>query len=207
VEQFERIRREHRDEGLSIRALADRHNVHRRTVRRAIADAVPPVRKPSQRQAPVLGRYESTIKRWLIEDLDAPRKQRHTARRIWQRLVEEEGAVVAESSVRNLVAQLRTEISPGQQVMVPQTHPPAEEAICGVPHIASYAAPGNMRRVPESGRGSAAALPLDAGVIPHIHRPSRNSRIGSGGRYRPAGVFGGAVRARAFSLRLRSAWR
>jgi hypothetical protein len=92
VEQFERIRREHRDEGLSIRALADRHNVHRRTVRRAIADAVPPVRKPSQRQAPVLGPYESTIKRWLIEDLDAPKKQRHTARRIWQRLVEEEGA-------------------------------------------------------------------------------------------------------------------
>jgi len=128
VEQFERIRREHRDEGLSIRALADRHNVHRRTVRRAIADAVPPVRKPSQRQAPVLGPYESTIRRWLIEDLDAPRKQRHTARRIWQRLVEEEGAVVAESSVRNLVAQLRTEISPGRQVMVPQTHPPAEEA-------------------------------------------------------------------------------
>jgi transposase len=128
VEQFERIRRERRDEGLSIRALADRHNVHRRTVRRAIADAVPPVRKPSQRQAPVLGRYESTIKRWLIEDLDAPKKQRHTARRIWQRLVEEEGAVVAESSVRNLVARLRTEISPGQQVMVPQTHPPAEEA-------------------------------------------------------------------------------
>ncbi len=128
MEQFERIRREHRDEGLSIRALADRHNVHRRTVRRAIADAVPPVRKPSQRQAPVLGPYESTIRRWLIEDLDAPRKQRHTARRIWQRLVEEEGAVVAESSVRNLVAQLRTEISPGRQVMVPQTHPPAEEA-------------------------------------------------------------------------------
>lgn len=128
MEQFERIRREHRDEGLSIRALADRHNVHRRTVRRAIADAVPPVRKPSQRQAPVLGPYESTIRRWLIEDLDAPRKQRHTARRIWQRLVEEEGAVVAESSVRNLVARLRTEISPGRQVMVPQTHPPAEEA-------------------------------------------------------------------------------
>ncbi len=36
--------------------------------------------------------------------------------------------MVAESSVRNLVARLRTEISPGRQVMVPQTHPPAEEA-------------------------------------------------------------------------------
>ena len=46
MEQFERIRRDARDEGLSIRALAERHKVHRRTVRAALADAVPPPRKP-----------------------------------------------------------------------------------------------------------------------------------------------------------------
>ena len=45
MEQFERIRRDARDEGLSIRALAERHKVHRRTVRAALADAVPPRRK------------------------------------------------------------------------------------------------------------------------------------------------------------------
>ncbi|MGH3444298.1 MAG: IS21 family transposase, partial [Nocardioidaceae bacterium] len=53
----------------------------------------------------------------------------HTARRVWQRLMEEEGAVVAESTVRNLVARLKVEIGADrQQVSVPQTHPPAEEA-------------------------------------------------------------------------------
>jgi len=104
VEQFERIRRDARDEELSIRALADKHQVHRRTVRQALADAVPPVRRPPTRVAPVLGRYEPTIRGWLVEDLTAPRKQRHTARRVWQRLLEEHGAVLAESSVRNLVA-------------------------------------------------------------------------------------------------------
>jgi transposase len=79
--------------------------------------------------APVLGPYEATIRGWLVADLSAPRKQRHTARRIWQRLLEEEGAVVAESSVRNLVAALRVEISGSQgQVMVPQTHLAGEEA-------------------------------------------------------------------------------
>ncbi len=58
-----------------------------------------------------------------------PRKQRHTARRIWQRLVEEEDAQVGESTVRNLVARLRVEIGAGRcQVMVPQTHLVAEEA-------------------------------------------------------------------------------
>jgi transposase len=129
VEQFERIRRERRDEDLSIRALAGKHRVHRRTVRQALTDATPPSRKPPERQAPVLGPHVATIRRWLIEDLPAPRKQRHTARRVWQRLMEEEGVVVAESSVRALVARLKTEIGGDRaQVMVPQTHAPAEEA-------------------------------------------------------------------------------
>ena len=129
VEQFESIRRDARDEELSIRALADKHHVHRRTVRAALANAVPPTRKPPARTAPVLGGYEEIVRGWLTDDLTAPRKQRHTARRVWQRLLEEHQAVVAESSVRSLVAQLKLEISgTREQVMVPQTHPPAEEA-------------------------------------------------------------------------------
>jgi transposase len=129
VEQFERIRLDRRDEDMSIRALARRHRVHRRTVRQALADAVPPPRKSPQREAPVLGGYEHIVRGWLVADLQVPRKQRHTARRVWQRLVEEHGAVVAESSVRNLVARLRVEIGADRrEVMVPQTHPPGAEA-------------------------------------------------------------------------------
>ena len=41
--------------------------------------------------------------RGLMADRDAPRKQRHTAKRIWQRLVDEHGADVAESTVRQYV--------------------------------------------------------------------------------------------------------
>jgi len=123
VEQFERIRRDQRDEGLSVRALAARHRVHRRTVRHALADAVP------ARVSPALGPHESTVRGWLLADVDAPRKQRHTARRVWQRLIEEEGAQVAESSVRALVAALKVEVGlDRRQVMVPQTHPPGVEA-------------------------------------------------------------------------------
>src|SRR6266511_4317304 len=40
VELFERIRREYRDEGVSIRGLAERHRVHRRTVREAVRSSV-----------------------------------------------------------------------------------------------------------------------------------------------------------------------
>jgi len=128
VEQFERIRRDRRDLELSIRELAARHRVHRRTVRQALGDAVPPVRKAPVRVSPVLGAYEATVRGWLVKDKDEPRKQRHTARRVWQRLIEEEGAQVGESSVRALVARLRVEIGAPQLVMVPQTHPAGEEA-------------------------------------------------------------------------------
>ncbi|MEO7070096.1 MAG: IS21 family transposase [Nostocoides sp.] len=129
VEQFERIRRDQRDEGLSIRQLAGKHKVHRRTVRAALADAVPPPRKIPDRAAPVSGQYEEIVRGWLTADLDAPRKQRHTARRVWQRLIEEHAAVLAESSVRAMVARLKVEVGLARrEVMVPQTHPPAAEA-------------------------------------------------------------------------------
>jgi transposase len=129
VEQFEHIRRAAREEGLSVRALARRYRVHRRTVRQALADAVPPARRTPTRLAPVLGSHVDTVRGWLVADESAPRKQRHTARRVWQRLLDEEGADVAESSVRALVARLRLEIGSGRGlVTVPQTHGPAEEA-------------------------------------------------------------------------------
>ena len=129
MELFERIRRDARDEGLSIRTLAVRHHVHRRLVRQALADASPPPRRRARRAAPALGPHVATVRRWLTEDLEAPRKQRHTARRVWQRLCVEEGASVAESTVRVLVAELRRELAGGAgRVSVPQRHGPAEEA-------------------------------------------------------------------------------
>ena len=51
VEQYAVIRRDHRVDGLSIRALADRHGVHRRTMRQALALAIPPPRKTAADRA------------------------------------------------------------------------------------------------------------------------------------------------------------
>jgi hypothetical protein len=82
---------------MSIRGLARRHGVHRRTVRQALADAVPPSRKTPQRPAPALGRYREVIREWLAADEQLPGKQRHTAHRVWERLVDEYQATVAES--------------------------------------------------------------------------------------------------------------
>jgi transposase len=131
VELFEQIRRDRIDgDGLGIRALAERHHVHRRTVRQALESAVPPERKtPAGRPAPKLGEYRQLIDGWLIADLDAPRKQRHTARRVWQRLVDEHGVDVAETTVREHVARRRRELGQSVgQVFVPQVHAPGRTA-------------------------------------------------------------------------------
>ena len=129
MELFEHIRRDRREDGVSIRGLAHRHRVHRRTVRQALKSALPPRRKRAPRLAPQLGPYVEVIREWLVADLSAPRKQRHTARRIWQRLVDERGASVAESTVRAYVGRLRRELESGSvEVTIPQLHPPGEEA-------------------------------------------------------------------------------
>src|SRR5665647_985545 len=94
VEMFEEIRRDRRVEALSIRELAERHKVHRRAVRQALASPLPPPRKEYvARSRPAIDPWSEVIDEWLIADQGEHRKQRHTARRVWQRLVAEHGAV------------------------------------------------------------------------------------------------------------------
>src|SRR5256885_3719276 len=140
VELFEQIRRDRDREGLSIRALAARHGVHRRAVRQALASAVPPAkRSPSSRPAPRLGAYRALIDAWLEADREAPRKQRHTARRVWQRLVDEHGAQIGESTVRRYVAGARRRKGMAVvDVSVPQTHPLGAEAEVDFGNVSFY---------------------------------------------------------------------
>jgi transposase len=130
VELFEQIRMDHDRQGLSIRELARRHGVHRRTVRQALGSAVPPPRKrPEGRPAPRLGEYRGLIDSWLLADLEAPRKQRHTAWRVWERLRDEHDVEVSPRQVRRYVRARRRELGlPVDEVFVPLCHEPGAEA-------------------------------------------------------------------------------
>jgi len=131
VELYERIRKDSREQHLSVRALSAKHHVHRRSVREALASATPPQRKTPERESPALGPWKTVIRAWLVTDREVPRKQRHTARRVWQRLVGEYGAEVSESTVRAYVAEVNLELDNTLRlVTVPQTHGPGEEAEC-----------------------------------------------------------------------------
>ena len=128
VELFEAIRRDHRREDLSIRQLAARYGVHRRTVRLALASVEPPPRKTPRRVAPKLDLVAPLVDAMLREDLSAPRKQQHTARRVLARLVDEHGITdVSYWTVRDYVARRRPQIAAEagrvlEQVFVPQSH-------------------------------------------------------------------------------------
>lgn len=126
VELYEVIRREFFVHGRSRRWIARHHQVHRRTVRQALMSAIPPERRAVSREPPVLTlAMRAQIDEWLETDRAAPRKQRHTARRIYQRLTKECDYRGAESTIRRHVGQRRRALGLGVEVYVPQ------EAIAG----------------------------------------------------------------------------
>ena len=74
VELYAAIRFDAQRNQMSIRALADKYGVHRRTVREAIDSPVPPPRRCSPRRTLVLDAVRELIDAMLVEDRSAPRK-------------------------------------------------------------------------------------------------------------------------------------
>jgi transposase len=125
VSLYEQIRRAHEREQVSIRELARRFGVHRRDVRAALSSPVPAARKVPEvaKPSPKLDPWKPFIDRWLADDIGVPRKQRHTSRRVWQRLVLEHGADIGESTVRRYVKVVKdAQTTPIAEVAVVQEH-------------------------------------------------------------------------------------
>jgi len=104
--QVEYIRWLYYQQHESIRAIARKLGHSRKTVRKVLALEDPREHKYPQglpKPRPVIGPVEHIIETWLREDEGKPRKQRHTARRIYQRLKEEYGFRGSEVSVRRAV--------------------------------------------------------------------------------------------------------
>jgi hypothetical protein len=123
MEQWSEIRRRVLVEGVSRRQVLRETGMHWRTLAKILAHSEPPgYRQTKERERPKLGEYLGRIEQILKEDAAMPRKQRHTAKRIWQRLKEwgfTGGYTVVKETVRELSA--RT-----QEVFVPLEHPPGE---------------------------------------------------------------------------------
>jgi transposase len=124
VEIYGRVRRAVRVEGRSQRAVAREFGLSRETVRKMLAYAVPP---GYQRQQPIkrpkLGPWLGVIDAILADDKQRPVKQRHTAKRIFDRLRDEHGFTGGYTIVKDYV---RGEQVRSREMFVPLTHAPGE---------------------------------------------------------------------------------
>lgn len=131
VELFEEIRREYEYGVGTVAGVARKFGVHRRLVREALGSAIPKERPARVRNRPRMGPVAAFIDAILEADRPAPRKQRHTAHRIWVRLGEALPACrVGESTVRRYVRERKRRLGlrVGRELCVPQQYAWGDEA-------------------------------------------------------------------------------
>ncbi len=121
------IRLLHIRQGKSKSWLAKQFGISRNTVAKYLADPeAPRYRTVKPRGKPIVSKWEEHVREILAEDRNAPRKQKHTARRVFSRLVEEHGYAGSERTIRGLVSSIRNQ--PIQKATLPLQFAPGMDA-------------------------------------------------------------------------------
>ena len=124
VDVYLRVRRAVMVEGKSIREAARVFGLHRDTVRKMLAYSVPPgYRRQTAPKRPRLEPFTGVIDGILDDDLAVPRKQRHTAKRIFERVRDEYGFGGGYTIVKDYVRERRRQ---SREMFVPLSHPPGQ---------------------------------------------------------------------------------
>src|SRR4249919_3204236 len=122
VELYAKVRYAVQIEGLSKRAAARRFGIDARTVDKMVEFSVPPgYRRLKPPARPKLGPFIAVIDKILADDRGRPKKQQHTAKRIFERLRDEHGFTGGITIVKEYVAGLRQR---AREMFVPLAHPP-----------------------------------------------------------------------------------
>src|SRR5690554_6066431 len=129
MEQIYNIRNMYEKEGKSKRAIVRETGHDFFTVKKFIEmeDFSPKAPIKTERKGKT-SKYRQQVKQWLINDRHAPRKQRHTAKKVFDRLKEQamknnELFDVSDRAIRTLVAELRKELNVEETAYIPLSHP------------------------------------------------------------------------------------
>ena len=107
---------------MSERAAARHFGISRESVRKMLSFSVPPgYRRRAEIRRPKLDGFTEIIEQWLRDDLGQRAKQRHTAKRVFERLRDEHGFVGGYTIVKDYVREHRRR---GREMFVPLHHPP-----------------------------------------------------------------------------------
>ena len=107
---------------MSVREAARRFGLHRDTVRKMLKYSVPPgYRRDQPPRRPKLDPFAAIIDQILEADKSVPKKQRHTAKRIFERLRTEHGFTGGITIVKDYV---REQSLRRKEMFVPLSHPP-----------------------------------------------------------------------------------
>lgn len=146
MQEWSEIRRKVLAQGASKRSIRRDYGVGWETLQKILANEEPPgYQGAATRPKTKLGPYLPVIEEILASDRDAPPKQRHTSKRIFERLRDEHGYAGGITQVKEAVARQRRH---SQEVFVPLSHPPgraqfdfghATVEIAGVTRKAAFA--------------------------------------------------------------------
>lgn len=120
VDQYEFIRTSYRVYGKKIKEIARETGHSKNTIKKILRGEYKGYKERDNQPFPVLEPYLEIIDGWLESDKENPKKQRHTAVRVYNRLKTEHGFKGAETTVRRYVreAKLRLGLN-GQQAFIP----------------------------------------------------------------------------------------
>ena len=154
VELYARVRRAVQVEGKSERAVARKYGLARETVRKMLQYSAPPgYRRQQSAKRPKLDPWVEVIDQILQEDRERSQKQRHTTKRIYQRLREERGFCGGYTLVKDYVRLRRLS---QREMFVPLVHPAGEAQDALRLQAISFDAVKHLLVVPD--RAAAAAV-------------------------------------------------
>jgi transposase len=120
VDQYDYIRTAYRVYGKKIKQIARETGHSRNTIKKVLRGEYIGYKTRLQQPYPVLGPYLKVIDRWLEDDKERPKKQRHTAVRVYNRLLQEHDFKGSEPTVRRYVREAKLRLGVGaRQVFIP----------------------------------------------------------------------------------------